>query len=542
MPGVPAHPQVYNFSCDEIVDDSEPERAELRKQGRRARAKQSLKSSDTKTGTLPDGVCHGAVASAEASTSTLNSPLLPNISGQISPKTLDLRQFAFKNPPVRKKPIASARGITTATLATLSTDVERPTPQIVKSLDIASADLAKITRCVSCDLLWTARKTAIQKMSHIKSCAKKNNFSDETIQLLIRKEITNRVPVEKPNRGKGKDSIMNASSKAKDTYMDVIIDVARPRKKGKRKQTHNLLAKASSNRDSILERAKVILASENNHDIKLTAYSTSKHAPKPAENTDVDATLLATQTFGRSALAQQLGGSPTNFFAIYSSQNIDNSKDVSLARISPNHIPSSTLDVIPRAIPRTEHRCDSMQSVGGPSDVPISELFSICHLSPPIVEKSVHDHVRVCVPHRDILISCFLGRQGVAPSMNPPLPLTATKKVRKSKMKPPHTPSEHHEGKSGSDLYSTPTKRPRTRKKSTKNAGVVRSFDQRWESHMTDSIRQDTNLYLRILRYEPIDFNVFLEISQQYHPNGGRLKLRAYLDQNAIHFYGASRV
>ena len=40
MPGVSAHPPVYHFSCDEIVDDSEPERAELRNQGRRARAKQ----------------------------------------------------------------------------------------------------------------------------------------------------------------------------------------------------------------------------------------------------------------------------------------------------------------------------------------------------------------------------------------------------------------------------------------------------------------------------------------------------------------------
>jgi hypothetical protein len=36
MPATLAHPPIYNFASDEIVDDSEPERAEIRKKGRQA--------------------------------------------------------------------------------------------------------------------------------------------------------------------------------------------------------------------------------------------------------------------------------------------------------------------------------------------------------------------------------------------------------------------------------------------------------------------------------------------------------------------------
>jgi len=57
---------------------------------------------------------------------------------------------------------------------------------------------------------------------------------------------------------------------------------------------------------------------------------------------------------------------------------------------------------------------------------------------------------------------------------------------------------------------------------------------------MMGNIMLDSDLHLRILRYEPIHFDVFLEIARQYAPPGGKLKrhLRMFLDHQAIVFYG----
>ncbi|KAF8897673.1 hypothetical protein BD779DRAFT_1492046 [Infundibulicybe gibba] len=71
------------------------------------------------------------------------------------------------------------------------------------------------------------------------------------------------------------------------------------------------------------------------------------------------------------------------------------------------------------------------------------------------------------------------------------------------------------------------TKTPsRTRKAKSKEAPNVTELDDSWEKRLTETIQEDDNLHLRILRYEP---------------SSGKLKskLRLFLDKQAIHFYGA---
>jgi len=107
-----------------------------------------------------------------------------------------------------------------------------------------------------------------------------------------------------------------------------------------------------------------------------------------------------------------------------------------------------------------------------------------------------------------------------------------------------HDQYDMQKGKTkASEKTPSPTKRVRAKKTPTKKAKIVIHFDEKWESHMMEHILQDTNLHMRILRYEPIDFNVFLGLAQLYAPVNGRLKLhlRKYLDKKAIHFYEASR-
>lgn len=55
-----------------------------------------------------------------------------------------------------------------------------------------------------------------------------------------------------------------------------------------------------------------------------------------------------------------------------------------------------------------------------------------------------------------------------------------------------------------SDKTPSPTKRARAQKVLTKKAKTTIHFDERWESHMMAHILQDTNLHMRMLRYEVI--------------------------------------
>ncbi|KIM46047.1 hypothetical protein M413DRAFT_441109 [Hebeloma cylindrosporum] len=72
--------------------------------------------------------------------------------------------------------------------------------------------------------------------------------------------------------------------------------------------------------------------------------------------------------------------------------------------------------------------------------------------------------------------------------------------------------------------------------KASKNVPV---FDEQWEAHMKTQISQDFQLHMRVLRFEPVHFNVFLELATLYAPCNNKLKvhLRTFLDKQAIHFY-----
>ncbi|KAG5650756.1 hypothetical protein H0H81_011147 [Sphagnurus paluster] len=63
-----------------------------------------------------------------------------------------------------------------------------------------------------------------------------------------------------------------------------------------------------------------------------------------------------------------------------------------------------------------------------------------------------------------------------------------------------------------------------------------------WEAAMKEKILRDKDLHLRILRYEPIHFDLFLGIAgEETDLSVGKLKLRlrTFLDNQGIQFYGA---
>lgn len=146
-----------------------------------------------------------------------------------------------------------------------------PPPRVVRKAP-PDPHLVQLSKCVSCGLQWTSKKTAKQKRTHIEQCAKKNALSKDTIKFLIEKEIAILSPTIPAN---------DPSENATGTLMDSVVP-AGPVKRLKRHQVVPSVRSLAETRESILDKARDILG------------PTEGHAdPQP------------TQQFGQSALARR---------------------------------------------------------------------------------------------------------------------------------------------------------------------------------------------------------------------------------------------
>lgn len=189
---------------------------------------------------------------------------------------LNLDHFVFKSS-------RTPRNLQVSTEPTSSTGSVMPnnTAKILKQKRLPSAsDVAKILRCVCCNVQWTTRKSGVQKMVHIQSCAKKHALDGETINLLIQKEISPEKPLVK-----------------KTLLEDVLVDAAPKQKVKRRKKEEGSLKTVSTSRDSILARAQGVLSTS-------TDDCTYQNGSTFAGSTQSHSELPSTQAFGRSSLAQ----------------------------------------------------------------------------------------------------------------------------------------------------------------------------------------------------------------------------------------------
>jgi hypothetical protein len=192
------------------------------------------------------------------------------------PSKLNLDRFVFKNSR-RPRNLQVSTGPAPSTSSAMPNSTAKSLKQ--KRLPLAS-DVTKISRCVCCNVQWTARKSGAQKMIHIQSCAKKHAFDSETINLLIQKQISLEEPVVK-----------------KTLLENVLVDAAPKQKVKRRKKEEGSLRTVSTSRASILARAQGILSTPVD-DFKYQNGSTF------AGLTHGHSELPSTQAFGRSGLAQ----------------------------------------------------------------------------------------------------------------------------------------------------------------------------------------------------------------------------------------------
>lgn len=189
---------------------------------------------------------------------------------------LNLDRFVFKSSRMARN-LQVSTGSTPSTGSAMLNSTAKGLKQ--KRLPLSS-DVAQISRCVCCNVRWTARKSGAQKMTHIQSCAKKHALDSETINLLIQKQISLDEPVLK-----------------KTLFENVLVDAAPKQKVKRRRKEEGSLKTVSTSRASILARAQGILST-------LADDSKYQSGSSFSGSTQGHSELPSTQAFGSSGLAQ----------------------------------------------------------------------------------------------------------------------------------------------------------------------------------------------------------------------------------------------
>lgn len=189
---------------------------------------------------------------------------------------LDIARFAFeeKSRPrtVSKTGVSLARQHSNATTSGESASAAEEPKRIKNAFPMPSfassftaRQLAGLSRCFICNLAWTVRKTVPVKLSHIKSCARKNGWKEETTFAGMTKEIGHvstiaSADVIQGSRRKGKGKAVEDPMPK--TFLEDVVNGAAPKKTRKKVQDVAVVTVLNPQdaHAAIKERAKTLLA------------------------------------------------------------------------------------------------------------------------------------------------------------------------------------------------------------------------------------------------------------------------------------------
>ncbi|KAG6911228.1 hypothetical protein DXG01_003095 [Tephrocybe rancida] len=332
-------PNFYHTSA-EVVDDSEPEREELRQREKCERKRTSpakikrapmavieISDDESTDGLSPAGTSAEAiiwhwvtelrpfdfVASPPKETvvsSNVNLGEGPHpithdaMSDKIQSNDKDeelknsLARFAYDAPSFNRPGLSRQPSNVSSTAGSIKPPpAKRSTHRFADFF--SDPELGRVMSCVSCDIRWTARKTASQKMLHIQACAKRKALTDETIRVLLRKEIDSYVEDAAPRKGKGKEK----ATIEPETFLEKVVTDAAPKKKGRRLKVQETVRSVSQTRHLILDRARAVIGSTSTSG-HIGSGGPDFHTQTVGIHSADSAALSSTQAFGHSALAQ----------------------------------------------------------------------------------------------------------------------------------------------------------------------------------------------------------------------------------------------
>ena len=137
------------------------------------------------------------------------------------------------------------------------------------------------------------RKTVAHKLKHIQSCAKKNKLTDSTVRILLRKELDSLPPVASTSKVPAEPETPVPT----ETLLEDVLKDAQKKKAGRRPQVLQTVKSISETRDTILDRARLLLQDNRN---TRTESPTLVQRPESPLHSELPP---ATQAFGRSNVA-----------------------------------------------------------------------------------------------------------------------------------------------------------------------------------------------------------------------------------------------
>lgn len=139
-------------------------------------------------------------------------------------------------------------------------------------------------------------------MKHIQSCAKKHSLTDDTLRILLRKEV-DASPSPPPGKAKGKQKSVSSEPVKVAATLTLLEDVveAVETKRGRRPKPLDTVKSVTETRDNILVRARQLIDTTSS----FKAPTTGSIFSARRDVTDVTSSgIPATQVFGDSALAR----------------------------------------------------------------------------------------------------------------------------------------------------------------------------------------------------------------------------------------------
>lgn len=360
--------------------------------------------------------------------------------------------------------------------------------------DFTDEELSRVLKCVSCGDRWTVRKGATAKMRHIQSCAKKNDFNDDMIKRLIRAELE--APEEPKPRKKSKPSGVSST-----LFEDALGDPGKTKNKRKPAQLTTTLHNPVDNREAIRAKARSLLAleiSDLSQDQELVdILNKSDSRMDRIEMFDFGDPPPATQNFGPSKLGQQTSSALLSGLSDGSPKVATTSRLVGTAKgRTGEDMDSGSVSIV---VPLFEILDNKFQPILVHSSIDIP--FGRLSLGPQsdhgtevswyndsaILHYNQNDEILGWDDNNDFVHDDAILHFDPGESLDRPLPPTnpvPTKQVKGRKTRKPRSRKEKADVESTNPIQFTEVD------------------DTELKSKMLDAIRQDDELYHRILRYE----------------------------------------
>ncbi|KLO11240.1 hypothetical protein SCHPADRAFT_999058 [Schizopora paradoxa] len=432
-------------------------------------------------------------------------------------------RFAFSSKPSGSglQPSRIIRTTSSSSVIAPPTKPTRSKPSQSTYLDFNEGQLSDLRKCVSCDIKWTTRKSVVQKITHIKTCAKKSLVTDDTLRLLITQEIEI-TQAEKMKSSKKAPNAVPKEAEVPKTFIEDVLQDGGIQKIQKTKKATSSLKRVTDNRDTILQKASSILGPQalrvQEQEVTMeTSPSTQPLAPsKLASNASrppIGDDPMPTQAFGQSALAGRFGRATTSSSEASGSHS--------------RHFLSSAHQ-LPESLepPPTQNFAPSR--LGG-----LQRTHSLFH------QDSSPSPIR---NNADILMDA--DADGAMLDFAPGTPVNEFDDAiliydPDAYPHPPRTPSPA-KPKTKSRKRTAATPKNINLNSQAEEVGQNIEDEVELARQLKEMVLADETLHLRILRYEPIHFDVFMEMAKSKGINAVALKtkMRAFLDKQAISHYG----